>query len=51
VRILKALAEKNTAVLPADGFLRVPFVVVKQAEAQRFWDALKAQLAAAEAGK
>jgi ribose transport system substrate-binding protein len=51
VRILKALAEKNSAVLPADGFRRVPFEVVKQAEAQRFWDALKAQLAAAEASE
>lgn len=51
VRILKALAEKKNDVVPADGFLRVPFTVVKQANAKTFWDALKKQLAEAEAAK
>ncbi|MBK9385852.1 MAG: substrate-binding domain-containing protein [Planctomycetes bacterium] len=48
VRLLKELKQGQTDKLPADGFLRVPFTVVKQGNAQGFWDALKAQLAAAK---
>ena len=46
VRLLKSLTQGDKSVLPPGGFLEVPIVEVRQANAQTFWTELKKMQAA-----